>query len=151
MNTSQSIKEAGTVTMERSYNAPKERVWQALTNVENLRKWFFDVSGFEPKLGFKFEFSGDCGDDINDEHYVHYCEVTDLIEGEKLTYSWSYKDYEGMSYVTWQLFNQGEGTRVVLTHRGLDTFPKLANFTRDSFTGGWTYFMDEALKEFVEK
>lgn len=141
-------KEAKPLVMERTYNAPQEKVWQALTNVESLRKWFFDVTGFEPKLGFKFEFTGDCGDNT---FYTHLCEVTELVEGKKLTYTWTYKDYEGLSYVSWQLFPEGDKTRVVLTHKGLETFPDHKNFTRDSFTGGWTYFMDEALKEFVEK
>ncbi len=147
MQSNQSIKETGTVTLERTYNATPEKIWIALTDVEKLRKWYFNLSGFEPKVGYKFEFAGesDCAE------YIHFSEVTEIVEGKKLTYSWSYKDYEGMSYVTWELFPEGNKTRVVLTHVGLETFPKHKDFTRESFTGGWTYFLETALKNFVEQ
>lgn len=146
MKNDQSIKSAGTVVLERTYNAPAESVWAALTDVNKLRKWYFKLSGFEPRVGYKFEFTGesDCA------KYIHLSEVTEVIDGRKLTYSWSYKGYDGMSYVTWELFPEGDKTKVVLTHAGLETFPKLADFTKDSFTAGWTYFLETALKNFVE-
>lgn len=143
--TNQSIKEAGTVILERTYNAPALKVWSALTDVNQLRKWFFNVTGFEPKVGYKFEFKGesDCAE------YNHLCEVTEVVEGEKLTYSWAYENWEGQSYVTWELIPDGTGTRVVITHRGVDTFPKHKDFTAGSFTEGWTYFLEKALEKFL--
>jgi uncharacterized protein YndB with AHSA1/START domain len=132
--------------IERTYNAPQEKVWRAITDVGQMRRWYFDLEDFRPEAGFTFEFSGqgDCGD------YVHFCEVTEVEDGRKITYSWSYKDYEGMSYVTWELFPEGDKTRLVLTHTGLETFPPLKDFTRDSFTGGWTHFVHDALRKFLE-
>ena len=44
------------VVMERSYDAPSQKVWDALTNVEQMRKWYFNVSDFKPEVGFEFEF-----------------------------------------------------------------------------------------------
>lgn len=146
MSKNQSIKEAGTVTLERTYNAPAQRVWEALTDVNKLRKWYFNLSGFELRVGYKFEFAGesDCA------QYIHFSEITEVVEGKKLTYTWSYKGYEGMSYVTWELFPERDKTKVVLTHVGLESFPKHPDFSKDSFTGGWTYFLGTALKDFVE-
>jgi len=134
------------LVMERTYNAPVDKVWNAITDVGQMRKWYFELEDFKPEVGFTFEFSGqsDCGD------YVHFCKVTEVVDGRKITYSWSYKDYEGMSYVSWELFPEGEQTRLVLTHTGLETFPPMKDFTRESFTGGWTYFVHDALKKFLE-
>jgi len=135
------------LVMERTYNAPVDKVWRAITDVGQMRQWYFNLDDFKPEVGFTFEFSGqsDCGD------YLHFCEVTEVVDGRKITYSWSYKDYEGMSYVSWELFPEGEMTRLVLTHAGLETFPPMKDFTRESFSGGWTYFVHDALKKFLEE
>jgi uncharacterized protein YndB with AHSA1/START domain len=134
------------LVMERTYNAPVDKVWRAITDVGQMRQWYFNLDDFKPEVGFTFEFSGqsDCGD------YLHFCEVTEVVDGRKITYSWSYKDYEGMSYLSWELFPEGEMTRLVLTHTGLETFPPMKDFTRESFSGGWTYFVHDALKKFLE-
>lgn len=145
--TNQSIKEAGTVILERTYNAPAVKVWSALTDVDKLRQWYFNVTGFEPKVGYKFEFTGesDCAE------YVHLCEVTEVEENRKIAYTWVYKGLEGHSVVSWELFPEGDNTRVVITHVGLDSFPKHKDFARESFTGGWTYYLEEALEKFLAR
>lgn len=137
------------LVVEHIYKASPDRVWEAITDIGQMRKWYFpDLDGFRPEIGFKFTFSGnsDCGE------YIHDCVVTEVEQGSKLTYSWSYRNYPGMSYVTWDLYPHEGGTLLVLTHKGLETFPQdLRDFTRESFTGGWTYFVNEALPEFLEE
>lgn len=133
--------------IERTYKASVEKVWDAITNANKMRQWYFDLEDFKPEIGFKFEFSGEC-DGIK---YLHECEVTEVEPGRKISYSWKYRDYPGESSVTWQLFPEGDETRLVLTHTGIETFPIHKDFTRESFTGGWTHFMGTALKEFLEK
>jgi uncharacterized protein YndB with AHSA1/START domain len=135
------------LVMERTYNAPVTKVWEALTDAAKMRQWYFDIKAFEPEVGYEFSFLCDC----DGEEYLHICKVTDVVPGHKLTYSWRYGGYEGMSYVTFELFTEGEGTRLVLTHTGLETFPLLKNFTRESFTGGWIELIGDSLKEFVER
>jgi uncharacterized protein YndB with AHSA1/START domain len=75
-----------------------------------------------------------------------------VIPGKKLVHTWKYKEYPGESVLTWELFHEGEGTRVRLTHAGLETFPQNdPNFSRNSFTGGWNELLGRYLKEFVER
>lgn len=137
------------LVVERIYNAAPGKVWQAITDAGLMRQWYFpDIDDFRPEVGFRFSFSGnsDCGE------YIHDCVVTEVEPGSKITYSWSYRDYPGMSYVTWDLYPDDEGTLLVLTHKGLETFPQdLRDFTRESFTGGWDHFVNKALPEFLEK
>jgi uncharacterized protein YndB with AHSA1/START domain len=134
--------------IERVYNAPQTRVWQAITDNKKMKKWYFDIDSFEARVGHRFTFSGE----NEGVKYVHLCEVTVVEPETKLAYTWTYQDYEGSSEVTFQLFPEGEKTRLKLTHTGLETFPKNnKDFARESFAGGWTFIIGQSLKEFVEQ
>jgi len=69
--------------IERTLNAPADVVWKAITNVDQMRKWYFDVSDFKPELGFEFQFKGGNEDRV----YTHLCRITELVTGKKLQYS----------------------------------------------------------------
>jgi uncharacterized protein YndB with AHSA1/START domain len=134
--------------IETTYNAPVEKVWKALTDKNQMKQWYFDIEEFKPEVGFEFKFDGGADDKV----YHHVCKIVEVIQGKKLKHSWSYVGYEGMSYVTWELFDEDNTTRVKLTHEGLETFPKSdPNFAKESFAKGWTYILGTSLKEFLEK
>jgi uncharacterized protein YndB with AHSA1/START domain len=137
---------AGTVVVERTFSAPPERIWKALTDVEEMRRWYFDLKEFKPEVGFEFEFTV--------EHegmkYHHLCKITEVIPQKKLAYTWRYKGHEGNSLVTFELFADGDKTRLKLTHEGLETFPKTPSFARKSFMEGWTQIIGSSLREFLE-
>ena len=134
--------------IERTFNAPAERVWKAITDKEEMKQWYFNLAEFKPEVGFEFQFEG--GPD--DRKYLHLCTVTEVIPGKKLTHSWRYDGYEGISFVTWELFDEGLSTRVRLTHEGLETFPiNNPDFARENFAKGWTGILGTSLKAYVEK
>ncbi len=137
---------AGTVVVERTFSAPPERIWKALTDVQEMRRWYFDLEEFKPEVGFEFEFIV--------EHegmkYHHLCRITEVIPQRKLAYTWRYKGHEGNSLVTFELFADGNKTQLKLTHEGLETFPKTPSFARKNFMEGWTQLIGSSLKEFVE-
>lgn len=72
------------ILVERTFNAPVNKVWTALTNTDEMRKWYFDIEKFEPKAGFKFDFMGGPEDG---PQYLHLCEITEAIENEKLAHT----------------------------------------------------------------
>jgi len=137
---------ADVVVVERTFNAPVERVWKALTDVEEMRQWYFDLKEFKPERGFEFEFSV--------EHqgmtYHHLCKVTEAVPKKKLAYTWRYKGEPGDSLVTFELFAEGDRTRLKLTHEGIETFPKTPAYARKNFEAGWTEIIGSELKQFVE-
>jgi uncharacterized protein YndB with AHSA1/START domain len=134
--------------IERTYNAPADRVWKALTNLDQMRKWYFDLAEFKAEPGFEFEFKGGKDDRV----YLHKCRITEVVAGKKLQYSWRYDGYEGNSFVTFELFPEGNKTRLRLTHEGLETFPmNNPDFAKQNFEQGWTQIIGTSLKEFVEK
>jgi uncharacterized protein YndB with AHSA1/START domain len=134
--------------IEHTYNAPVEKVWKALTDKDLMKQWYFDIAAFKPEVGFEFTFNGGS----EEKTYTHLCKVLEVIPNKKLSYSWHYKDYEGNSVVTFELFDEGSKTRLKLTHTGLETFPKDSkDFAKESFAQGWTYITGTSLKNFLEE
>ncbi len=136
------------LTFERLYNAPTERVWKALTNIDQMRQWYFPMlEAFEPRIGFETEF------DVhhNGKIYPHIWKVTEVIENQAIAYSWRYGGYPGNSVVRFALEPIGNQTKLTLTHTFTESFEadRFADFSTDSFTQGWTHFVGR-LQTFVE-
>jgi uncharacterized protein YndB with AHSA1/START domain len=78
-------------------------------------------------------------------------QLTDVVAGKKLRYGWKYDNNEGMSFATFELFGEGNTTRVKLTHEGFETFPQdNPDFAGESFGRGWTCLIGTSLKEHAE-
>ena len=134
--------------IERTFNASIERVWKAITDKDQMKEWYFDLAAFRAEPGFEFQFEG--GNE--GRTYLHLCKITEVVKGKKLTYSWRYKGYEGVSYVTFELFAEGGQTRIKLTHEGLESFPiNNPDFAKENFVAGWTQIIGSSLKEYLEK
>jgi len=137
------------VIVERTFSASAEIIWKAITDKDEMKKWYFDLKEFKPVAGFEFRFLG--GKDENNQ-YLHICKITEVIPGKKLTYSWRFDKYEGISYVTFELIPEGEKTKVRLTHAGLETFrPVNPDFAKHNFQEGWTQIIGTSLKDYLEK
>jgi uncharacterized protein YndB with AHSA1/START domain len=133
--------------IERTFNAPIQKVWKAITDKNEMKKWYFDFQEFRPEVGFEFQFMGGS----EEKQYRHLCKITEVAKERKLSYSWRYDGYEGNSFVTFELFKEGDQTRLRLTHTGLETFPKESkDFASSSFAQGWTQIIGISLKEFLE-
>jgi uncharacterized protein YndB with AHSA1/START domain len=133
--------------IERTYNAPVDKVWQAITDKNKMKQWYFDLEEFKPEVGFEFRFYGG----TEEKQYLHICKITEVIHGKKLTHTWKYDGYPGQSFVTFELFAEGDKTRLKLTHAGLETFPSEPDFARTNFEMGWTDIIGRSLKEYLEK
>lgn len=138
------------IVMERTYQAPVQKVWKALTDKDEMKKWYFDLSDFKPEPGFTFQFPGQ---GQKGEQYMHTCTVLQAIPQKKLQYSWAYIGHPGYSILTFQLFEEGDdATKLRLTHRGLESFPQdKPDFGKASFTAGWTHILTISLQEYLEK
>jgi uncharacterized protein YndB with AHSA1/START domain len=135
----------GTVVVERTLNAPVAQVWKALTDADQMRAWYFDLKEFKPEPGFEFEFVVE----HEGTNYHHLCKVTEVFPQKKLAYTWRYKGEPGNSLVMFELFPDGNKTKLRLTHEGLETFPKTPAYARKNFEMGWTSIAAE-LEKFLE-
>ena len=133
---------------KKTYNAPAERVWKAITDKNEMKKWYFDLAEFKPEPGFEFQFYGEGHEG---KKYLHLCKITDVVTGKKISYTWRYENYEGNSLVTFELFEEGDKTRLKLTHTGTESFKANGpDFAKESFTQGWTELIGTLLKNYVE-
>jgi uncharacterized protein YndB with AHSA1/START domain len=123
---------------------------EVITDLEDkdMKQWYFDIDAFKPELGFEFGLTG-----INEgKLFRHRCVVTEVKPGRKISFSWSYEGYPGISFVHFELFPEGGGTRLKLTHEGLESFPQhMTDFSRKNFVQGWGEIINTLLAKFLEK
>lgn len=105
--------------LEKTLHAPITSVWKAITDKDDMKQWYYNFKEFIPKVDFVFQFYGG----KERKQYLHICKITEVIVGKKLTYSWRYVCYAGNSFVTFELFEEGNNTRLRLTHKGVESFP----------------------------
>ncbi len=134
------------LVLERTYDAPVETVWKALTDLPSLRQWYFNVDDFRPEVGFRFRFAGQGKEG---QAYMHSCQVTHVVPLRVIAYTWAYEEYAGQSELHFELFPEEAGTRLVLTHSGLESFPQLPDFRRENFNEGWSWFLGTGLPGFL--
>lgn len=130
---------------EFNYNVPIEKVWQALTDKNKMKEWYFpQLQRFEPVVGFKFQF-----DDNNGDYQKEWI-VTKVAEGTTLAHSWAYKGYLGNSEITFDLFSGADTTRLRVTQTNLESFPNQPHFKRERFEWGWNNLLGQNLKHLLE-
>jgi uncharacterized protein YndB with AHSA1/START domain len=136
------------IVVENIFNAPVNKVWQALTDKEKMAQWYFKLEDFRPEAGFIFEFTGGPEDGIQ---YLHRCEIIEVVPNKKLKHTWTYVGYPGESLVTWELFDEGDKTRLRLTHSWLESFPAdNADFAKENFATGWNYIINSSLLNYLQ-
>lgn len=137
------------VIVEQIFNKPASKVWNAITDKDEMRHWYFDLKEFNPENGFEFSFLA--GPD-EDNQYLHICKIKEVIPERRISYSWRYDGYEGMSVVTFELIPEGEKTRLKLSHTELETFPESnPDFAKENFIAGWKEIIGTNLWKYLEK
>jgi len=137
------------VMIERTYDAPIETVWEAITNKDQMKHWYFEVDDFKAEVGFEFQFTAES----DSKTYLHKCKVVEANPITRLAYTWSYEGYAGQSLVTFELFGEDNNkTRLKVTHSDLDTFPQDSpEFAPECFNEGWESILGHSLRRFVEQ
>ena len=131
-----------TIRLERLLDAPVDTVWRYLTEAELRQRWF--MGGTDAKAGGEFELLND-HDNLSDDD-VPYPESYAEFKGA----TWSEKvvrfdlprlletTFQGgkNGNVTYELFAEGNRTRLVLTHSGITS-----GTGAQDFGSGWNSHM----------
>ncbi|MFL6763842.1 MAG: SRPBCC family protein [Sphingomicrobium sp.] len=128
-----------TIRLERTLDAPPETVWRYLTEAELRQQWF--MGGTDAKPDSEFDLVVD-HDKLSDE-VVPYPESYAAFKGSVWTekvlrfdpprlLETSFQSGKNGT-VTYELFPDGEKTRLVLTHSGI-----VSGTGAEDFGGGWT-------------
>ena len=137
------------VVVEQTYNAPVQTVWNAITELDQMRQWYFDnIPSFKPEVGFTTRFDVKSEDRI----FPHVWTVTEVEPMKLIKYDWRFEGYPGDSFVVFELSTQDDATTLKLTHEVRESFPDdIPEFERESCVAGWTYFIKERLRDFLAK
>ena len=142
------IEENKPIIVEQIFNQPANNVWNSITNVEEMRHWFFDnIPDFRAEVGFCTEFSVS----TEERNFLHQWKIIEVEPLKKIVYDWSYAEYEGKGIVTFELFEDNQKTKLSVTSHEMDSFPKdIPEFKRESCIAGWNYFIKQNLKDYLE-
>jgi len=137
------------IVLERIFTAPLSQVWKAIADRDEMAKWYFDLAKFKAETGFKFQFYGGPSPE---KQYLHLCEIVEVIDKRKLSYTWCYDGYPGNTIVTFELFEDEDNSVLLkLTHSGLETFPEEnPDFAKANFEEGWNEIINVSLKKYLE-
>lgn len=137
------------IVVKQSFAVPPDVVWRAVTVPQLMRLWYFDALGdFRPEVGFETSFEVESGGRV----FRHLWKVTEAVPGQVLTYTWRYDGHPGLGATEWRLLETPEGTTLVLTCTGIESFPQeIPEFTRASCQAGWEYFLRDRLRVFLDR
>jgi len=138
----------GPIIVQEKFDSSPEIIWKAITEIDQMKIWYFDeIKAFKPVVGFETQFTIE----HNGRTYPHTWKILEVIPHEKIVYNWHYPNYPGNSFVTFELFPQNTQTTLKLTATVTEDFPQnIPEFKRESCVGGWTYFIKESLKKYLE-
>ncbi len=123
-----------TVTVEREFAHPPEKIWRALTQPHLIEAWLMK-NDFVPALHHRFKLSADWG--------AVECEVLEIEPNRSLSYTWAAMGLD--SVVTWTLTPAGAGTHLKMEQTG---FQPGQDAAYNGAKYGWNKFtaaLDEVL------
>ena len=129
-------------------NATPERIWKALTDRDEMQRWYFEIPDFKLEEGAVFNFY----EPGENKKYHHRGEILSIIPNQLLQHTWTHPSHsQGSSILTWRLAEAGDYTEVTLEHDGVENFANDdPSFTRESYEAGWNELVTSLLPKHVE-
>ncbi len=100
------------IHMSIEIDAPPEKVFQALTDPEQLDRWMSTAAAIEPDTGGAYSYGWESGEGPT--------RIVELIPNRLLVHDWTHPG-EHLTQVRWELVPVGKGTRVELTHSAFES------------------------------
>lgn len=139
------------IVLEKTYNAPISLVWQAITEEQHMRNWYFDFKGqFQLEIGHTFDwYAGD----LKDKQWLHRGEMLEIVPNKKLVHTWAYPGYAGKAIAYWEL-SEVDAATTKLNFRFEFAEPFDVNepaLVRDNFVNGWNELILNSLEQYLNK
>jgi len=137
------------IVVSENFHVSKAELWKAITEVDQMRIWFFEqIPAFEPRVGFETSFPVQGSTMI----FTHVWKIIEAIPEKKIVYDWSYPETVGRGTVSFDIEEHEGMSTLTLTNVTLEDWPQdMPEFKRESAEGGWHYFINQRLKEFITK
>ncbi len=137
-----------TVTISHRYNAPIEKVWDAITRPEQMKTWYFHVRDFALEEGNVFTFY----ETETGGKYLHRCEILRIIPQKLFEHTWEHPSHSaGTTLLQWKLTAEGEHeTLLTLSHSNLENLADAGpEFAPENYEFGWKGFINIALRNYL--
>ena len=138
-------KEKTRLEISRVIEAPRDRVYAAWTDPEQLKQWFGPENVKTRELVADARVGGTFRWDIinsEGEEMTMRGEFRELQPDKKIVFTWQWEDDEDwenhISIVTVELYDRDGGTELLLTHEQLPN-----EESRDGHTRGWESALDK--------
>jgi uncharacterized protein YndB with AHSA1/START domain len=126
-----------TIEQAVTVDAPREQVFRALSDADELKRWWITDGTSEPRTGGRFRYEWRMADPSND--HVQEGAYAEVAEGERVVYPWS-AGPAGETRVTFTLADRDGATAVSLTHAGFSADPA-TDAIHDRHVQGWQGFL----------
>lgn len=137
------MRDRNPIIVEQTFNASADQVWKALTDLDQMREWYFpNIPEFEAKIGFETRFL------IQNEgrNFTHIWSVKEVLHQQLIGYSWNFEEYSGEGYTTFELVAKADQTTLTLKSFVHEPFPDdIPEFKRESGQTGWDYLIKQSL------
>ena len=126
--------------VSETYDAPVSRVYEAWAQSDQLKQWFGPghcqvlEADFTPQVGSHYRITMDVGEEVATVHG----QFTEVVAGEKLGFTWQWVGDDVNSHVTVAFSEQENGTKVTITHVGLEN-----EESKEKHIMGWTASLAE--------
>ena len=119
------------ITKEAFFNSNIDTVWSAITQQDEISKWFLKAD-FKAEEGYNYSFQSP------DDNCAPIIGTVIKADPFTLIYTWIIKGTDIETTVKWQLETANNGTKLNLTHSGIANY-KEENVIKmfESFSGGW--------------
>ena len=135
------------IIISQSFNVSPQQLWKSITEQPLMVQWFFEnIPEFNPEVGFETRFDVQ----VEDRLYPHLWKILQVDPGKRITYDWRYGGYPGKATVEFRIRELEGGSELQICHTALESFPQdMPELTREAGVQGWTYFIQQRLKEFL--
>jgi uncharacterized protein YndB with AHSA1/START domain len=123
------------IEITKQIDVPPERVFAALTDADELPRWFPSSAESDPRAGGDFVLRFEFEDDSKNHTYAGQYE--EIIQTERVRYPWN--GQFGDTMVEFVLRPADSGTKLTLRHSG---WTEAAEETRKMHEEGWGFFLD---------
>lgn len=137
------------IVIEQTFDCSVPRLWSAITELDELRLWFFDIiPDFQAKEGFATSFMVKA----TEHNFDHHWKVVEVIDQKKLVINWTFSGFAGSSNSIFEIEPTDGGSKLTLTAIVLEEHPQhIPEFRRESGVEGWKYFIQGNLKNYIEQ
>jgi uncharacterized protein YndB with AHSA1/START domain len=133
-----------TIELSRTIAAPPSSVFRALTDADELARWWTSSGSSDPRTGGSFSYRFEFEDASRNHTYEG--SYHDVTADERVSYPW--QTSLGETTVDVRLRPSGDGTELTLAHTGWGTGADADEAVR-MHEQGWGFFLDN-LKSHVE-